>query len=103
VPERPQLHFEWDFNKNRYNKQKHGVSFERAATVFLDPRAMSLFDDDHSGEEDRWITIGLDRTGIPVVVCHTYQEQSGNVYRIRLISARKATKREREQYRGSEQ
>ena len=51
--------------------------FERAATVFLDPNAMSIFNEAHSEDEERWITVGLDRAGAPLVVCHTFREDSG--------------------------
>ena len=53
-----QFHFEWDPAKARQNARKHRVTFERGATVFLDPNALSLFDDQHSEEEERWITLG---------------------------------------------
>ena len=65
---------EWDRVKALRDAREHGVSFERAATVFLDPRAMSIFDDEHSEEEERWITLGLDRAGVLLVVCHTFRE-----------------------------
>ena len=97
--------FEWDPVKALRNARKHGVSFERAATVFLDPRALSILDDEHSEEEERWITLGLDRAGVLMVVCHTFREQ-GEAGReasakIRLISARRADRREAAQYQGT--
>ncbi len=104
--ERPfEYRFEWDPVKARRNVRQHRVSFERAATVFLDPRAMSIFDDEHSEEEERWITLGLDRTGALLVVCHTFREEldagrEGSA-RIRLISARRANRREAAQYQGT--
>ena len=55
--------FEWDPIKAKKNWQKHRVSFERAAEVFLDPHAVSIFDEDHSSDEERWITMGMDRKG----------------------------------------
>jgi len=55
---------EWDTTKARDNLKKHKVAFERAATIFLDQEALSDFDEDESGDEDRWITLGLDRTGV---------------------------------------
>jgi uncharacterized protein len=89
--------------KSLRNARKHGVSFERAATVFLDPRAMSIFDDEHSEAEERWITLGLDRAGMLLVVCHTFREESGAggeaSAKVRLISARRADRRESAQYR----
>jgi uncharacterized DUF497 family protein len=81
------------------NRRKHGVGFEQSATVFRDPRAVSVFDDAHSGKEDRWITIGLSAAGGLLVVHHTFEETDGNTVRIRMSSSRKATKREAEQYR----
>ena len=72
--------------------QEHRVTFERGATVFLDPNALSLFDEQHSEEEERWITLGLDQTGALLVISHTYREEAENSARVRLISARKATK-----------
>ena len=90
--------FEWDPNKAAANQRKHGVSFDQAATVFLDPRALSLYDEDHSTEEDRWITLGISATTGLLVVHHTYEESGPSTVRIRIISTRKATKREARQY-----
>lgn len=94
-----QYNFEWDSNKANLNIRKHGVSFERAATIFLDPRAVSIFDDEHSYYEERWITVGIDKTEILVVVCHTFNQNTDEIVRIRIFSARKATKKESKQYR----
>lgn len=69
-----QYQFEWDPVKARENAKRHRVRFERAATVFLDPNALSLFDEQHSEDEDRWITLGLDRTGTMLVISHTFRE-----------------------------
>ena len=93
-----QYQFEWDPAKARQNARKHRVTFERGATVFLDPRALSLFDDRHSDEEERWITLVLDDAGTLLVVCHTYHEEAEDRAPVRLISARKATKKEKKQY-----
>ena len=90
--------FEWDPNKAAANRHKHGVSFDQGATVFLDPRALSLYDDDHSTEEDRWIMLGISATTGLLVVHHTYEESGPSAVRIRIISTRKATKRETRQY-----
>ncbi len=90
--------FEWDSNKARLNRRKHGVTFEQAATVFQDARAVSVFDDAHSGKEDRWITIGLSAVGGLLVVHHTFEESDGNAVRIRVFSSRKATRNEADQY-----
>lgn len=92
-----QYRFEWDPAKARQNARKHRVTFERGATVFLDPNALSLFDEQHS-EEERWITLGLDQTGALLVISHTYHEETANSPRVRLISVRKATKNETKQY-----
>ncbi|MGH7962569.1 MAG: BrnT family toxin [Candidatus Binatia bacterium] len=83
-----QYRFDWDPSKARQNLKDHGIAFERAATVFLDPQALSEFDKDHSQEEDRWITLGLDRAGTLLVVSHTYREETENSATLRLISAR---------------
>ena len=93
-----QYQFEWDPAKARQNARKHRITFERGATVFLDPNALSLFDGQHSEDEERWITLGLDHAGALLVICHTYHEQTENSARVRLISARKATKNEMKQY-----
>ncbi|MBF0500217.1 MAG: BrnT family toxin [Candidatus Riflebacteria bacterium] len=92
--------FEWDPSKARKNLKKHGVPFERAATIFLDSSALSELDEEHSQEEERWLTLGLDKTGILLVVSHTYMGKNGAKALIRLISARKATKTEAKQYEG---
>ena len=93
-----QYQFEWDTTKARQNVRLHRVTFERAATVFLDRNGLSLFDDEHSQDEERWITLGLDRTGTLLIVCHTYRNETETSARIRIISARKATKNEAKQY-----
>jgi len=82
--------YEWDPEKAEANLRKHGVSFEEAATVFLDPLAVTYPDPDHSDEEDREITIGHSGKQRVLFVSHC---QRGD--RIRLLSARKATQRER--------
>ena len=87
------LVFEWDEKKARANKKKHGVSFEIAATIFGDPNAITVYDDSSSQKEDRYVTIGLSSVGPLIVVCHTDRSN-----RIRIISARKATRNERKQY-----
>ncbi len=93
-----QYHFEWDPDKARSNRQKHSVSFEEAATVFRDPRMLSLYDDGHSQSEERWITIGISASGRLLVVCHTFRDEPGNSATIRLISSRKAMQTETEAY-----
>jgi len=90
--------FDWDSAKAESNFSKHGVAFERAATVFRDPNAVSAFDDDHSDEEERWLTLGLDSGGALLVVHHTFTNVNKKNCSIRIISARKATKPETQQY-----
>ncbi len=93
-----QYNFEWDPTKAKANYRKHRVSFERAAEVFRDPFMLSIFDKEHSQVEDRWITIGKDRNDVPLVVVHTFRRIDADNVNIRIISARKATKREIKQY-----
>ena len=90
--------FDWDPAKAESNISKHGVRFERAATVFRDPNAVSVFDDEHSEDEERWPTLGMDSGGAILVVHHTFTNVDTNNCSIRLISARKATKPEAKQY-----
>ena len=90
--------FEWDVRKAKENLRKHNVSFQRAATVFNDPHSISVFDDEHSVDEDRWITMGKDISGILIVVSHTFRMIDESLCSIRIISSRKATKREAKQY-----
>jgi uncharacterized DUF497 family protein len=90
-----EIRFEWDERKNRENKRKHHVSFEEAQTVFLDENAMRFFDPDHSTDEDRFLMLGLCFTLRVLVVCHCYRENDSV---IRIISARKADKREQAYY-----
>ena len=90
--------FEWDPKKAKDNQRKHGVGFERAATVFRNPQAISIYDIEHSQDKDRWITLGLDREGVALVVVHTFHDVDQDTARIRIISTRKATRREQRQY-----
>ena len=90
--------FEWDENKNSINKRKHKISFEEAKTVFDDVEALIIDDPDHSQDEDRFIILGFSVRANLLVVCHCYRE---NDTVIRIISARKATKRESQQYNDS--
>ena len=90
--------FEWDPQKAKDNQRKHGVGFERAATVFRDPQTISIYDIEHSQDEDRWITLGLDREGVVLVVVHTFHDIDQETARIRIISTRKATRGEQRQY-----
>lgn len=89
------ISFAWDPNKNKENIKKHKISFEEAKEVFYDDDAILFDDPDHSDEEDRFLIIGRIRNFNVCVVSHCYREKDGT---IRLISARKATKKERETY-----
>ena len=86
--------FEWHPGKGASNLRKHSVSFELAATVFSDPLAMSMPDEEHSESEERWVTMGEARTGRLIVVCHTFH-RCEDARKVRIISARPATRIER--------
>ncbi len=86
---------EWDPAKSVLNKQRHGVSFEEASSVFADEHALLLADPGHSTDEDRFILLGFGASLRMLVVCHCYRR--GDQI-IRIISARKATKTERAVY-----
>jgi uncharacterized DUF497 family protein len=87
------MSFEWDPKKEAANRRKHGASFDEAATVFLDPLAVSGPDPDHSLGEERYVTFGMSRLGRLLAVCHTYRPGT-----IRIITARRVTRGEREIY-----
>lgn len=89
------IKFEWDENKNNANQKKHKVSFSEAQKVFYDVEARVIDDPEHSEEEARFVILGLSRKANLLVVCHCYKA-SDTV--IRIISARKATKKESELY-----
>ncbi|MGO8813591.1 MAG: BrnT family toxin [Terriglobia bacterium] len=91
------MRFEWDGSKATSNLKKHRVSFEEAVTVFYDPLAATFGDPDHSQEESRLITVGYSARGRLLVVSHV--ERSGA---IRVVSARRATVRERRRHEGEE-
>ena len=94
------FNFEWDPNKADSNFTKHGIYFEEAATVFRDQMALSIYDEEHSKNEDRWIMIGISNTGKILIVCHTFQENDDKNVAIKIFSSRKATKNEIKQYKG---
>lgn len=94
------LHFEWDAKKASSNWRKHGVSFEEATEVFRDPLALTLFDADHSEQEERWVTLGQVGGRKLVVVVHTWREEAADQIHVRIISARPATAHESQQYEG---
>lgn len=87
------MNFEWDPAKATRNRRKHRVSFHEAATVFGDPLAITYPDPDHSVEEDRFITIGMSHAGRVLMVAHADRDEN-----VRVISARRATPRERKHY-----
>lgn len=93
-----QLDITWDPVKAQSNVAKHGVAFVQATTVLLDGLALSVFDAAHSEFEERWFTLGMSSEGKLLAVSHTYQHTGPIHVRVRLISAREATKRERQQY-----
>jgi hypothetical protein len=87
------MNFEWNPNKAESNLRKHGISFQEAATVFGDDLGITVYDPDHSRDEDRFITIGWSDQRRLLMVSHTDREDS-----IRIISARELTPRERKDY-----
>ena len=89
------ISFIWDEKKARENLKKHNISFEEAQTVFSDPNARMIFDPEHSGDEERFILLGISYGLRLLVVCHCYREDD---MVIRIISARKANKNEQTQY-----
>lgn len=93
------MKFEWDQNKDRANSRKHGVSFEESKSVFYDAEALLIPDPDHSDDEDRYIILGLSSKLRELIVsfCERIKDHSEEM--IRIISARKADKDEREEYR----
>ena len=90
------LVFEWDDKKSASNERKHGVSFDEAKSIFTDQFARLIADPDHSDEEDRLILLGTSIHSRLLVVCHCIRMNDS----IRIISARKADKQEREVYEG---
>jgi uncharacterized DUF497 family protein len=87
------MHFEWDDDKAEANQAKHGVSFTEALSCFYDPEQLAFYDPDHSEDEDRELLIGHSEKGRLLCVSYTLRGQT-----IRLISARKATRREAKTY-----
>jgi uncharacterized protein len=87
------VEFEWDDEKADSNLEKHGVSFEEGATIFNDPEIATIFDPDHSKNEERYISLGISIQGNLLVIVHMERND-----RIRLISCRKATNAERRTY-----
>ncbi len=90
------LRSEWDPNKSKANQDKHCVSFEEAASVFYDEWAIEFYDDENSDWEDRFLLLGISTNLRLLLICHCYK---ANESVIRIISARKATKKESKHYR----
>jgi len=91
------MKFEWDKNKEKINIRKHNVTFEQASYVFADQFALNKFDDEHSIDEDRWIILGKSLNEVLLLVVHTYRSDNDTEI-VRIISARKATKKEKQAY-----
>ena len=91
------MRFEWDSSKAASNAKKHKVTFEVAKTVFYDDFAVQFFDEEHSFDEERFLLLGISSDAKLLLVCHCERED-GDV--IRIISARKATESEAQNYRG---
>ena len=93
LPKRETMEIEWDIQKAEANFRKHKVSFEEAKSVFDDPLALTVNDEAHSFDENRFITIGESKVGRLLLVCHTI-----GVENVRIISARPPTSGERKDY-----
>ena len=89
------LQFEWDASKASSNKKKHGINFDEAKSAFFDENALVISDDGHSDNEERFVLLGLSVVARVLVVFHCYRKKDSV---IRIISARKATKKESMQY-----
>ena len=92
------MKFEWDRKKENINIKKHGVSFEQASYVFADPFALNRYDEEHSEDEERWILLGKSLNQTILLVVHTFRDNDGKEF-VRIISARRATKREEKAYK----
>ena len=92
--------FEWDPVKAKSNLKKHGISFQEAAEIFLDPLQVSIPDEEHSATEERWITLGNTRSNKLRLVVHTYLTYYDSEATVRIISARPASLHEQKQYEG---
>lgn len=92
------IRFEWDERKSRLNQEKHGVSFEEASSAFYDENGLVIADPDHSEIEERFILLGMSLRLRVLTVCHCFRSDDQTV---RIISARKATRRESLHYRNS--
>jgi len=93
-----EIKFNWDARKAENNKKKHKVSFEEASTVFFDERAIEFFDPEHSKKESRFLMLGLSLRLRVLIVCYCLRKKGSE---IRIISARRATKKEEKVYAGA--
>ncbi len=93
------IRFEWDRAKASANLKKHGIAFEEAQSVFYDDYAIQFFDDEHSDSEERFLLLGMSSNAKLLLVCHC---ERGSDEVLRIISARKATKRESAHYLGGQ-
>jgi uncharacterized DUF497 family protein len=96
------IDFDWDPAKAAGNAAKHGVTFQEAMTVFVDPFAHTIPNPDHSADEERWVTMGEATTGNLLVVVHTWREMGPSRTVVRIISARRPTRSEAREYREEE-
>lgn len=92
-----QIDFQWHYNKEKSNIQKHGISFTEAKTCFFDANARLAYDKNHSDSEERFILLGLSTQANLLIVVHCFRDRENT---IRIISARKANKKEVKQYQG---
>ena len=92
------MKFEWDRKKETINIKKHGVTFEQASYVFADPFALNRYNEGHSKDEERWILLGKSLNQTILLVAHTFRDNDGKEF-VRIISARKATKKEEKSYK----
>ncbi len=91
-----EIHFEWNKKKNEANLKKHGISFEEAKSLFSNKNAIEFFDEEHSLDEQRFLLLGFSDKLRLLLICHCFRKSDS---RIRIISARKATKNEAKYYR----
>ena len=92
------IELEWDKAKAAANLKKHQVSFDEAKSIFFDEFGVQFFDDEHSSGEERFLMLGMSSSAKLLIVCHCERDHGAT---IRIISARKATKRESAFYRGA--
>ena len=90
-----EIHFEWSEKKNEVNIKKHGISFEEGKSVFYDQNAIEFYDEDHSHDEQRFLLLDFSDKLKLLIICHCFRKSDS---RIRIISARKATKNESKYY-----